>query len=794
MKKILFALALLATMLTSCLSEQEINYSGRGAVDVTLGVAAPELAHSRAAGANMNSGLGAIDNFTAADWAEYDIRYMLEVYDVTPGYENLDRPVKERMVQTYDEYQQTEFELRLIPNRTYKFVVWADFVKQGSKADFNYNTADLKSVARIGDVKPMDESMDAYFIQKDIAVGEKLRESLTLTRPFGKVRVIATDVNEVNFGSEPARVEATFYNHPVFVSLNALTGEAEATKETVTYSFAVAKDVPYNQGYDAEAMNQTLFADYIFAQSQANGAQEINFTMAVYGQDERLIREHDFKTQIPLGRNKLTTLIGNILTTSTEFEILIDDDFAGEYCVNPDAVQLAQPEVVATAKDNVVTLAWEAVENADYYTVSYGDVVETTTSTTIEFTLDYETEYTFEVQACTKDTMNFKSSEVCVVTVTTDVLVVKLATPSVSAVLEEYNKVVLNWTEVENADYYTVSYGNISEKVAATTVTLALDYDTEYTFAVQAHSEDTVHYLASEVATATIKTLAEPTPEPSVTEYIYLQPNSNWLIDNARFAVYTWVDGGETEWYDMVDSDGDGIYEVEKSNLKSKIIFCRMNPSATENNWNNKWNQTSDLTLPTDGNNLYTIAAGSWDNGNGTWSVYVEEEEVVGGNSDFATLSTSSSYGAQKTTNGWVGKNCAVMAGGTSDSNPVFKSMMGSDGSVKGMTMNGKTTAVGTITSPTISTGCGILKFKYGYPFSESNGIKFKVEIMQNGVVVNTYTVENKSATKLKAYEYETNVNVSGDFQIIFTNLSPSNSSSNKDRYTIWDVEWTGCK
>ena len=69
----------------------------------------------------------------------------------------------------------------------------------------------------------------------------------------------------------------------------------------------------------------------------------------------------------------------------------------------------------------------------------------------------------------------------------------------------------------------------------------------------------------------------------------------------------------------MTDSDKDGIYEVLKSSLKAKLIFCRMNPSATANNWNNKWNQTSDLTLPTNGNNLYTITNGAWDN-SGSWS------------------------------------------------------------------------------------------------------------------------------------------------------------------------------
>ena len=53
-----------------------------------------------------------------------------------------------------------------------------------------------------------------------------------------------------------------------------------------------------------------------------------------------------------------------------------------------------------------------------------------------------------------------------------------------------------------------------------------------------------------------------------------------------------------------------------------------MNPSASGNNWNNKWNQTADLVY--DGvNNHYTVKAGTWDKGGGTWSFYGVAEELV---------------------------------------------------------------------------------------------------------------------------------------------------------------------
>ena len=84
-------------------------------------------------------------------------------------------------------------------------------------------------------------------------------------------------------------------------------------------------------------------------------------------------------------------------------------------------------------------------------------------------------------------------------------------------------------------------------------------------------------------------------PEPTGLT-LYLKPNANWKADNARFAVYCWNASGNS-WENMTDSDGDGIYEVtvDPASCTSVVIFCRMNPNNSTNNWNNKWNQTADL-------------------------------------------------------------------------------------------------------------------------------------------------------------------------------------------------------
>ena len=161
------------------------------------------------------------------------------------------------------------------------------------------------------------------------------------------------------------------------------------------------------------------------------------------------------------------------------------------------------------------------------------------------------------------------------------------------------------------------------------------------------------------------------------------------------------------------------------------------------------------------------------------------------GRDDFNTLEANASYIERVSTAGWVGQNCAVQKGGPNNANPVIPELYGSDPNVRGWVMNGKTSAVGKITSPVLTTGCGTLTFTYALAFSDKNGFDFDVDIVQNGEVVKSFNVLNANAAKYEIYTFTEEVNVAGDFQIVFTNNCPSATDSNKDRYAIWDVMWT---
>lgn len=76
---------------------------------------------------------------------------------------------------------------------------------------------------------------------------------------------------------------------------------------------------------------------------------------------------------------------------------------------------------------------------------------------------------------------------------------------------------------------------------------------------------------------------------------LYLIPNSDWKKDGARFAACFGGDAGQT-WVDCSQVGTSGYYSVTvPSGNWGYVIFCRMDGSKATNNWDNKWNQASDM-------------------------------------------------------------------------------------------------------------------------------------------------------------------------------------------------------
>ena len=351
MKKILFSVLAASTMLfTACQSDEEMNFATSGGDgNVTINLSVPDaMALTRAgvkAKAPYNAGVAnsARGGITNVDMTKYDIRYKIAVYRVDG--ENQFTQVVAPQVYTLDYYQEKSLSFRLTPNRNYKFVVWGDFVEQGSQADLHYNTADLTNITCLDslDAQLNDESRDAYFVTRDVRIGDEGADlRLVLKRPFAKVRVVTTDWDKEFNNEMPDNFKITYHGCKRFTGMNAVTGRAAsislADDEATTYTGKINKnEKEYVLNYDLSDFNRTLTVDYLMIDytdttnvDGHTGQETIHLNFQAFDGD-KLVSEHDFKTNIPVERNYLTTILGNLLTTCSNITISIDENFTNEF-------------------------------------------------------------------------------------------------------------------------------------------------------------------------------------------------------------------------------------------------------------------------------------------------------------------------------------------------------------------------------------------------------------------------------------------------------------------------------
>ena len=298
MKK-LFALLAVVLAVASCQKESNDLAVNMGEQETLITVALPEATRA-------NSALGGLDNNVRAD---HQLRYILEIY--SDGGNKCLRNVK------FAEGEKTEvvFNVRLVPGHAYDFVVWADFVKNGE--DTYYNTANGLDEISFKNYDAMTEARDAYYNVVSIKAGEPVSKvnTITLTRPFAKVRVIADDVDEAKAALHNSLTKATVtYTDDVVVynTFNARTQDVSVTGE-------VSKEKTFF--YNTSAYDESnLYVDYILV---PQGTQStVKFDLNVDGFVNRA-----FKTDIAVEANKLTTIKGNILTNGSDIRVEVKDEF-----------------------------------------------------------------------------------------------------------------------------------------------------------------------------------------------------------------------------------------------------------------------------------------------------------------------------------------------------------------------------------------------------------------------------------------------------------------------------------
>ena len=320
MKKLFMLLALVLGVV-SCQNEPEgFDVVVGGEQDVNITVSLPEDTRG-----TSSTGF----DLSTLSSSGYELRYILEIY-LDGGDDNKKfREVK------YSDATTVSFPVRLAPSRKYHIAVWADLVEkdanraEGADADYYYKTSNgLKNITiDVNKWTPNVEARDAFYGKATLTKEQSIANlpTIELTRPFAKVRVVATDIEDVRkFGIEPDNATVS-YAAGMYESFNAVTGEAGA--ETTT-----AKAINYNivKTAYADATGQlTVFTDYILV--PASGT--VQFSLDVK-QGANTIKNNSFNTAIPVEANKVTSIVGSVLTEGGNVSITINGTLEEKETIN----------------------------------------------------------------------------------------------------------------------------------------------------------------------------------------------------------------------------------------------------------------------------------------------------------------------------------------------------------------------------------------------------------------------------------------------------------------------------
>ncbi len=384
MKKIFIMLGL-SLLMAGCQSDDLLVDNGvanNGDGNVNFSLSIPDMMEeSRADDEDVarNSALGGISN---VDMTKYDLRYQLAIYRYDSHDETVEPTDSESgevttstktvttlvqvitpQVRTVNSYQPVTYSLNLTPGKTYKAVVWADFVELGSQEDLHYDTTDLKAITCKDDADHQlnDESRDAFFVSEKFTVDQGgTALSLVLKRPFAKLRIVATDWNKDGV-IMPDNFKLTYKNCYRATELDIVGVDGDGDNiEAETYTAQInpeAKD--YTLNYDAADCNRTVIVDYLM--TDGSYKSKVHFNLQAYN-GETLLAEKEISTDIPVRRNWLTTVMGNLLSVDGEITVSCDEMFEDEYNrnVTGETITAVKPEVVNNVYrvSNPAELVW----------------------------------------------------------------------------------------------------------------------------------------------------------------------------------------------------------------------------------------------------------------------------------------------------------------------------------------------------------------------------------------------------------------------------------------------------
>lgn len=402
--------------LPSCSEDVALDSSlNEGEVNVVMSASLPEGLTTY----GLTSSEGGLKNLEGKGLS---VRYIMEVYP-KGSEEKVVRMIKYADIVNGNPYRTTSFETRLLAAE-YNFVFYADIVKKinaypygveitgitapyyGNRYFFS-NTKEVSTDDNIdevlirptagntsepGDLKTIiasrsshstfehlnPEQYDIYTCTQSVDLRRETSNNFTLKRPFAKLRLVTTDVDELVSTPDWSKTVVTISpdaSTPINNTFNALTGTTSSTDKGYWVSSMQAQS---SDVYEDETSNEkTLFVFYL---PVVNGSHNLSFEITAKSGNTTLVDNAVIEVMgVPLAENKLTTIKGKLLTKKTVSSITIDDEFIKDEDGEVDDTEVPYGKEASTAEELVRILSGESES------ITYTGPVTRATGLTIDF-------------------------------------------------------------------------------------------------------------------------------------------------------------------------------------------------------------------------------------------------------------------------------------------------------------------------------------------------------------------------------------------------------------------------